>query len=301
MNAPSLSAAPLNAPGLSADVIAGSTTGATAIDTAVIDTTVIDIRGLAFGYGNEGGDGDAGNQGATTTVVLEELTLALARGGFLAVVGPSGVGKSTLLRVIAGLSRPLAGTVSVTAQPTATQRPVAMVFQEARLLPWRRVMSNIEFGLEGLVPDRAERRRRARNALELVGLSGQERKWPHQLSGGQRQRVGLARALAVEPMLLLLDEPFSALDAITRQSLQDELLRIWRETGTSILLVTHDLDEAVYLADRVILLDGKPARVSQDLAIDLPRPRRREAPAFGESVRVIRDAMSQGYVDGDGI
>ncbi len=253
---------------------------------------IVDIRGLAFGYGDADGE---------VTIVLEELTLTLGRGGFLAVVGPSGAGKSTLLRVIAGLIPPQSGTVEVTARPAAGQRPAAMVFQEPRLLPWRRVAGNVEFGLEGLVAARAERHRRAVAALKLVGLAGAERKWPHQLSGGQRQRVGLARALAVQPALLLMDEPFSALDTITRQSLQDELLRIWRETGTSILLVTHDLDEAVYLADRVILLDGKPARVAQDLIIDLPRPRRREAQAFGDNVRVIRNAMSAGYVDGDGI
>lgn len=253
---------------------------------------IVDIRGLAFGYGAADG---------ALTIVLEELTLTLGRGGFLAVVGPSGVGKSTLLRVIAGLIAPHAGSVAVTARPAAGQRPAAMVFQEPRLLPWRRIAGNVEFGLEGLVAARAERHRRAAAALKLVGLAGEERKWPHQLSGGQRQRVGLARALAVQPALLLMDEPFSSLDSITRQILQDELLRIWRETGTSILLVTHDLDEAVYLADRVILLDGKPARVAQDLTIDLSRPRRREAPAFGDNVRVIRDAMSAGYVDGGGI
>lgn len=256
------------------------------------DSVIVDIRDLAFGYGAADGE---------VTIVLEELTLTLGRGGFLAVVGPSGAGKSTLLRVIAGLIPPQSGTVEVTARPAAGQRPAAMVFQEPRLLPWRRVAGNVEFGLEGLVPARAERHRRAAAALKLVGLAGAERKWPHQLSGGQRQRVGLARALAVQPALLLMDEPFSALDTITRQSLQDELLRIWRETGTSILLVTHDLDEAVYLADRVILLDGKPARVAQDLIIDLPRPRQREARAFGDNVRVIREAMSAGYVDGDGI
>ena len=252
---------------------------------------IVVIRGLSCGYPGPAGD----------TVILQDFSLALPRGGFLAVVGSSGVGKSTLLRVIAGLTLPLAGKVEVAASTEAGRRPVAMVFQEPRLLPWRRILTNVEFGLEGLALTRQQRHRRAVAALDLVGLSGHERKWPHQLSGGQRQRVGLARALAVEPSLLLMDEPFSAVDAIMRQILQDELLRIWRETGTSILLVTHDLDEAVYLADRVILLDGKPASVKLDHQVDLARPRPRDGVAFGAAVRVIRDALSAGFVDGDGI
>ncbi|MDE2198822.1 MAG: ABC transporter ATP-binding protein [Rhodospirillales bacterium] len=252
---------------------------------------IVTMTGLACGYPGAG----------IARPVLEDFSLAVAGGAFIAVVGASGVGKSTLLRVIAGLSPALAGRVDVAAAAEPGTRAVAMVFQEPRLLPWRRVLANVEFGLEGLGLARGERRARAEAALSLVGLAGHGGKFPRQLSGGQRQRVGLARALAVRPALLLMDEPFSALDAITRATLQDELLRIWHETGTSILLVTHDLEEAVTLADRVILLDGRPAHIKLDRAIDLPRPRPRDAAAFGASVRIIRDALATGFVGGDGI
>ena len=246
-------------------------------------TPVVRIAGLAFAY-----------PGATTPV-LEDFSLALAPGSFVAVVGASGVGKSSLLRVIAGLAPLLAGHVAVAAQAAQAApgpRDVAMVFQEPRLLPWRRVLANVALGLEGLGLPRAERRARAAEALALVGLGEFGDQYPHQLSGGQRQRVGLARALAVRPALLLMDEPFSALDAITRAALQTELLAIWRQTGTSILFVTHDLDEAVILSDRVVLLEGRPARVAQDRAIDLPRPRRREAAGFAETVRALRAGLA---------
>ena len=165
------------------------------------------------------------------------------------------------------------------------------MFQDSRLLPWRRILANVELGLEGLGLEKAQRRKRAEDALALVGLADQAGKWPHQLSGGQRQRVALARALAVDPDLLLMDEPFAALDAITRRFLQDELLRIRAATGKTILFVTHDVDEALYLADRVVLLAGSPARARLDRRIDAAHPRARDAVASSDLAQDIHRAL----------
>lgn len=251
---------------------------------------IVEIRDLALAY-----------PGLDATPVLEGLQLAIPRGRFVAVVGHSGVGKSTLLRVVAGLVAPSAGEVRLLTRTEPGRRSTALVFQDPRLLPWRRVLANVEFGLEGLEEDRGERRRRAREALELVGVAEHAGKWPHQLSGGQRQRVGIARALAVSPDLLLMDEPFSALDALTRQNLQDELLRIWQRTGKSVLFVTHDLAEAVYLADRVIVLGGRPARAVQDFEVTAPRPRARDAKDLSATAQKLRVALEDVYLEGEGI
>jgi NitT/TauT family transport system ATP-binding protein len=243
---------------------------------SVIDS-VIDIRGLGLSFERDG----------RRTEVLRELDLSIPRGGFVAIVGASGVGKSTLLRVLIGLAKASAGRVSLATRSTARQ-PVALVFQDSRLLPWRRVVDNVAFGLEGAGLSKAERRARAVEALRIVGLADLAGRWPYQLSGGQRQRVSLARALAVEPEVLLMDEPFSALDAISREGLQDELTRIWQQTGKTILFVTHDIEEATYLADRVIVLAGAPGRAVVDRVIDAPRPRRRDDPAEAGLVAEIR-------------
>jgi NitT/TauT family transport system ATP-binding protein len=223
--------------------------------------------------------------------VLRGLTLRIPVGRFIAVLGPSGVGKSTLLRVIAGLLTPNTGRVTLNTQADSKRLPVAMVFQDARLLPWRKVWSNVAFGLEHGQISAAERRAKAEAALALVGLAGLSKRYPHELSGGQRQRVALARALAVEPDILLMDEPFAALDAITREGLQDELARIHAATAKTIVFVTHSIDEAVHLADEVVVLTGKPAKLTSTVDIDVARPRKRESVEIALLVARLRDEL----------
>ncbi|MBO4223493.1 ABC transporter ATP-binding protein [Bradyrhizobium neotropicale] len=222
------------------------------------------------------------------TEVLRDLDLDVAPGRFVAVLGPSGVGKSTLLRVIAGLLQPNAGEVRVNARAEGYRLPVALVFQDARMLPWRTVLSNVGFGLEHGKVGTRERHKMAGAALALVGLSGFEKRYPHEMSGGQRQRVALARALAVDPDILLMDEPFAAVDALTREALQDELARIHAATHKTVIFVTHSITEAVYLADEVIAITGKPGRLAASIPIDVARPRRRDDPANRELIARLR-------------
>ena len=206
--------------------------------------------------------------------VLDSVDFQVSARGIVALVGPNGSGKSTLLRICAGLLPPDHGVVEVDGTRVDGPDPrVGLVFQEPRLLPWRDVLANVALPLEFAGWPGARREGRARELLDLVGLSDFSRARPHQLSGGMRQRAAIARALAPGPDVLLLDEPFSALDALTRERLNLELLEWWAATGTSVVLVTHSIPEAVFLADRVVVLSARPGRVVADLAVDLPRPR----------------------------
>ena len=205
-------------------------------------------------------------------VALDRISLQVATGEFVCLVGPSGSGKSTLLRVVAGLLPQTSGEVRIEASRPGTPL-TAMVFQEHALLPWRTVLANVAFGLENRGVARAERERRTREMLALVGLTTFAHHYPHQLSGGMKQRVGIARALANDPEVLLMDEPFAALDAQTRTIMQEELLRIWASLGTTVIYVTHSLEEALLLGDRVVLMTARPGRVSQVFPVELGRPR----------------------------
>jgi len=209
------------------------------------------------------------------TVALEAVTLSVPAGEFVSIVGPSGCGKTTLLNCVAGLETFDEGSLTLDGRPITGPGPDrAVVFQDASLLPWRTAFDNVGYGMavQRRVPA-AERERRTRSLIELVGLSGFERHYPRELSGGMRQRVNLARALATAPELLLMDEPFAALDAQTREQLQLELTRIWQADRVTVLFVTHDIEEAVFLSDRVVTMTGRPGTVRSVLDVPLPRPR----------------------------
>ncbi|MBI3079093.1 MAG: ABC transporter ATP-binding protein [Deltaproteobacteria bacterium] len=210
----------------------------------------------------------------TAFQALEDITLEIRENEFVSLIGPSGCGKTTLLRIDDGLIPPDTGEVFVRGRRVTRPGPDrAVVFQSFALLPWRTVLANVEFSLElrGLPP--AQRRERARRYIELVGLAEFEGHYPHELSGGMQQRVGIARALAVDPSVLLMDEPFGSVDAQTRQLLQEELLELWQRERKTVLFVTHSMDEAVYLSDRVVILSPRPGRVTESLEVPLPRPR----------------------------
>lgn len=235
-------------------------------------------------------------------VALDGIELDIEPGSFVALLGPSGCGKSTLLRLIAGLDRADAGEVTVEADGApggdrGGRAPIAYVFQDAHLLPWRSVLDNVALPLELAGAPAAARRDAARAALAQVALGDATSRYPAELSGGMRMRVSLARALVTRPRLLLLDEPFAALDELTRGRLDDQLRDLWRELGMTVLFVTHSITEAAYLAERAVVLSPRPARVVADRTLELPReraPSLRTDPAFAREVRALHEALERG-------
>jgi NitT/TauT family transport system ATP-binding protein len=228
---------------------------------------------------------------------LTDVSLSVRTGGFVALLGPTGCGKSTLLRVVSDLVRPTTGTVEVRGGPAAAARRAnefGFVFQEPALLPWRTALENVQLPLEVVKYPVAERRERCEALLDLVGLSRFKHAYPHELSGGMKQRVAIVRALAWNPSILLMDEPFSALDELTKNQLQDELLKLWSREQKTILFVTHNISEAVYLADEVVVMSVHPGRIRTIIKVDLPRPRTpdmRETLEFLSHVRRAREAL----------
>jgi NitT/TauT family transport system ATP-binding protein len=242
-------------------------------------TNLIDFRGVDLELGGR--------------PILQRIDLAIRPGEFLCVVGPSGCGKTSLLRLIAGLFMPTRGQVFYDGKPvTGPSRELAIVFQDygKALLPWRTVAGNISLALEAMNVPRRERADRIAMLLAKVGLGHHAEKFPNQLSGGMQQRLQIARCLAQEPKVLLMDEPFGALDAITRQTLQDEILRIVADSGATAFFVTHDLEEAIYLGDRVIAMKANPGRINETFEVDLPRPRDQlSTPEMPEFLRLRRE------------
>ncbi|WP_281194570.1 ABC transporter ATP-binding protein [Halorubrum sp. F4] len=223
---------------------------------------------------------------------LEEVSFGVEDGEFVCLVGPSGCGKTTLFRIIAGLADATDGEVRLGGLPvTGPTTDMGVVFQEYHLFPWLTVEENVGFGLDRSDRSAGERAARVDGMLELVGLSEFRESYPKSLSGGMKQRVAIARALAVDPTLLLMDEPFGAVDAQTREMLQRELLDVWGSTGKTVLFVTHDVAEAVTLADRIVVMAAEPGRVREVVDVDVDRPRERGDPAFGEHVARVRELI----------
>ncbi len=223
--------------------------------------------------------------------VLQDVSFDVAGGEVVSVVGPSGCGKTTLLRCIAGLAEPSAGSISIGGREvTEPADGVAVVFQHFGLFPWKTVFGNVAYGLTVAGMSRRDAEPRVRQLISLVGLEGFEKSYPYQLSGGMQQRAGLARALAIEPRVLVMDEPFASLDAQTRDLLQLELLRIWEQRPTAMVFVTHSIDEAVLMGDRIVILSGRPSRVRDIVDVGISRPRGR-AVVDGERFRVVRDYL----------
>jgi len=264
----------------------------------VSDDAVLATRGAA---GPASGAGIVSLRGVGktfgATVALQDVSLEIAEGGFVSLLGPSGCGKSTLLRVVGDLVTPSHGAVEVAgkrASEARDDRDYGMVFQAATLFDWRTIRRNVELPLEVMGWPRARRRERAEQMLALVGLAEFADHRPPQLSGGMQQRVAIARALAFEPRLLLMDEPFGALDEITRERLNDELLAVWQRTQTTVLFVTHSIPEAVFLSSSVVVMSARPGRVVAEIPVDLPHPRTvetRESARYFALVTEVREAL----------
>jgi NitT/TauT family transport system ATP-binding protein len=238
----------------------------------------------------------------TPVVALSDVDLDIARGEFVSFIGPSGCGKTTLMRVIADLERPTAGTIlvnGVSPEQARLQRAYGYVFQAAALYPWRNVLRNVMLPLEIIGVAADARRERARRQLALVGLEGFEGKFPWQLSGGMQQRVSIARAMALEPELLLMDEPFGALDEITRDHLNEQLLRLWEQTAKTVIFVTHSISEAVFLSNRIVVMSPRPGRIIDLIHNTLPPSGRRldlrETPEFAAIAHRVREALRAGH------
>lgn len=232
----------------------------------------VNVSNLFVRFANESGEVQA----------LDNITFSMKKGEFLTVLGPSGCGKSTLIRTIAGFQKPLSGGIRIAGVPAGKPSPQRiMVFQEFdQLLPWKTVYANVEYALALQGINREERDKRARHYIELVGLNGFEKAFPYQLSGGMKQRVAIARSMALNPEILLMDEPFGSLDAQTRAILQAELVRLWQNIGATIIFITHNIQEAILLGDRVMVMATKPGRVMEIVPVGLDRPRLPETPEF---------------------
>ncbi|MFC7397218.1 ABC transporter ATP-binding protein [Chelatococcus sp. GCM10030263] len=244
-------------------------------------TTKLDIRNITKYY----------RSGGERLTVLEDFSLAVAELEFLVLLGPSGCGKSTLLRIIDGIETCDEGEIILDGKnvTNTTGAGRGMVFQSFELFPWRTVLDNVAFGLEVSGTSKAERHARAREYVNLVGLSAFEKSYPHELSGGMQQRVGIARALAIKPSVLLMDEPYGALDVQTRDLLQDELLEIWDRERKTVIFVTHSIEEALYLADRIVVMSPRPGRIEQIIDVPFARPRREAVKSTPEFLNLRRE------------
>jgi len=247
---------------------------------------VIAVRTLSLAYGS----------GVNAVLALKNIDFSIGDGEFVSVVGPSGCGKSTLLKILAGLLPPTSGEAFLKGTPIrGARRDIGVVFQTPVLFPWRSVLQNVMLPSDVQRLDKTEMRARAMDLVNLVGLNGFENRYPRELSGGMQQRVGIIRALIHDPAILLMDEPFGALDAMTRESMNVELQRIWMERRKTVLFITHSTAEAVFLADRVIVMTARPGEIADEFAVDLPRPRNLDVmntETFGAYVKRIRAALN---------